>query len=381
MGAVINYSSVKSDRSDAPPTRVTIISRIPTPYRAPVYKALSIDPRFDLTVLYCARVEPNRSWVLPEDSFKHVWLRERFLRLGDNRFVHLNTDVWRQLRLSQPEIVVTNGYNFTDLIAILYCVLKRAKHVSHTDGTLESEATLSWAHRVLRKAVRWVTAAYIGPSDSSLSLFRSFGMPSNGVFKSVLAVDNDRFNIESVDDRDYDILFAGRLTPTKNPLFAIELAALTSRQLGRPVSLLVVGDGPLIDEAQDLASRHGVVAHFEGFVQQDELPRWYARAKVFVFPTTWDPWGLVLNEACAAGLPVLVSEYAGSGRELVVEGLNGHRLPLELEVWSNFLSEILQDQTVRASMSKASVAAVRGYTFAESTAGYSAALAHVAFRG
>jgi glycosyltransferase involved in cell wall biosynthesis len=60
-----------------------------------------------------------------------------------------------------------------------------------------------------------------------------------------------------------------------------------------------------------------------GFKQYDELPVYYARAGAFVHVSTTEPWGLVVNEAMASGLPVLVSDRCGCASDLVREGLNG----------------------------------------------------------
>jgi len=66
---------------------------------------------------------------------------------------------------------------------------------------------------------------------------------------------------------------------------------------------------------------------FVGFAQREELPSYYALAEMFVLPTYTDPWGLVVNEAMACGLPVVVSQAAGCARDLVREGWNGLLVP------------------------------------------------------
>jgi glycosyltransferase involved in cell wall biosynthesis len=68
----------------------------------------------------------------------------------------------------------------------------------------------------------------------------------------------------------------------------------------------------------------GGVVYFPGFRQVEELPRFYAHAGCFVHPAVTEPWGLVVNESMASGLPVLVSRGVGCASDLVREGENGY---------------------------------------------------------
>ena len=74
-------------------------------------------------------------------------------------------------------------------------------------------------------------------------------------------------------------------------------------------------------------------------------------------------WGVVANEACAAGVPVLVSPYAGAAHELVADGENGRVLPLELETWSDAAAALLLDDELRARMGARGKEAVSSFSF------------------
>ena len=75
--------------------------------------------------------------------------------------------------------------------------------------------------------------------------------------------------------------------------------------------------------------------HFYGFRQIDENPVFYALADVFVLPSLWEEWGLVVNEAMASGLPVVVSETAGCAQDLLAAGLSGGAAPMEVGIRQN----------------------------------------------
>ena len=85
--------------------------------------------------------------------------------------------------------------------------------------------------------------------------------------------------------------------------------------------LVLCGDGPERSglEQAIASSGAGTSIHRPGFLQSDALPRWYAHAGAFVLPSLSEPWGLVVNEAAACGLPLLVSSRAGCASTLVPE--------------------------------------------------------------
>jgi glycosyltransferase involved in cell wall biosynthesis len=103
--------------------------------------------------------------------------------------------------------------------------------------------------------------------------------------------------------------------------------------------------------------------HFHGFASQNELPSLYQSARVFLFPTQADVWGIVANEACAAGLPVLVTPFAGVAGELVVDGRNGFVRELNIDEWSARAAQLLDDGGLWRSFSLDSLARVRRYHF------------------
>ena len=103
--------------------------------------------------------------------------------------------------------------------------------------------------------------------------------------------------------------------------------------------------------------------HFHGFESQHELPALYQSARLFLFPTHADVWGIVANEACAAGLPVLVTPFAGVAGELVVDGCNGFVRDLDVEEWSARAAQLLEDPALWQAFSRDSLERVRRYHF------------------
>ena len=102
---------------------------------------------------------------------------------------------------------------------------------------------------------------------------------------------------------------------------------------------------------RDYAKFHNLPIVFAGFRQQEELPRYYAAADIFVFPTRTDPWGLVLNEAMSCALPVIASAAAGAVDDLVKPGVNGFvHMPGDIDALAQHIETLLNSPDMRQNM-------------------------------
>ncbi len=343
--------------------RIALVTNTPPPYRVPIFSRLARWPGIDFHAVFCAAREPNREWDLPPMQFERHWLRERFATVH-GRYIHHNPDVVPLLARLRPDVVVTDGFNPTHLYAFLCARARRWPHVAMTDGTWESERALSLAHRLVRRFVFRASAAFIAASEGGQRLYRSYGVPASRCFYSWLCIDNHAFAPPAAAERPVDFLFCGRMEPAKDPLFALAVARECARRLGRRLRLLYVGAGSLDATLRRAAADcAGVDVQFHGFAVQQQLPALYQSARVFLFPTHADVWGIVANEACAAGLPVLVSPHAGAAGELVVDGGNGYVRDLRVSQWADGAQRLLADQTLWQAFSDESLRRVRSYDF------------------
>lgn len=126
-------------------------------------------------------------------------------------------------------------------------------------------------------------------------------------------------------------LYVGRFSAEKN-LLALLSAFADSGAAEKGWGLLLVGSGPQEDALRGRIAERGIRnVCFAGFVQQDRLPLYYLASTVFVLPSLSEPWGLVIDEAIAMGLPVIASERCGCVPDLVRDGENGRMFPPENE--------------------------------------------------
>lgn len=346
-------------------TRLAIVTNEPPPYRIPVFQRVARTPGITLQVIFCARREPNRQWDLPPFEFDHRFLRERITTVK-GRYIHNNPDVIPAIKQFAPDVLVNDGLNPTQLYAFGYAFVKGVPHIPLTDGTYLSEQGLSRAHKMIRRFVYARSSAFLSASMGGQHLFESYGVPAERCFKSYLCIDNDAYRrtAEEITPK-FDFIFCGRIVPEKGPMFALDVARETAHRLGRKMSILYVGAGCDEERVKAAAATmtQQVDVHFHGFGLQRDLPGLYRSARIFLFPTQADVWGVVANEACAAGLPVIVSPHAGVAGELVIDGENGFVCPLDVRLWAERAASMLNAQAMLNRFSRRSLALVRQYTF------------------
>lgn len=345
--------------------KIALVVNEPPPYRIPVFNRLAAMPGVTLQVIFCCRREPNRHWDLPPIAFDAVYLRERITTVN-GRYIHNNPDVLLALSRYRPDVVVGNGFNPTHLYAMTWCALRQRPYVPMTDGTLRSEQALSRVHSGLRRLVYRRARAFIAASQGGVSLYLKYGVSPARCYRSCLCIDNAAFRPGAgAPPKSRDFIVCGRLEPGKNPEFALDVAARCASLLGRRTRLLFVGSGSmeaaLRQQAAGMEDR--VEVEFHGFAAQRELPALYQSARLFLFPTRADVWGVVANEACAAGLPVLVTPEAGVAGELVIDGQNGYVRSPELASWAELAAGLLADESRLQNFGKRSLVLVQPYSF------------------
>ena len=157
-------------------------------------------------------------------------------------------------------------------------------------------------------------------------------------------------------------LFAGRLVKSKGVIELLQAYGSLNENLRSQIELVLAGDGPLRSELQHIAKSicPGKV-RFAGFVQRDELASYYGLADCLVFPTQSDPWGLVVNEAMACGLPVICGQSAGCAADLVKS--NGRPInSLNVDQLAHAMEELATDADLRLQMSRESLKIIQNYS-------------------
>ncbi|GAF68574.1 unnamed protein product, partial [marine sediment metagenome] len=160
------------------------------------------------------------------------------------------------------------------------------------------------------------------------------------------------------------ILFVGQLTGVKGVDILLNAMRLIQQNRFEAV-LVLVGDGPLRAVLEAEAARLGLGdVRFAGYVQPDELARYYTAADVFGLPSRDEPWGVVVLEAMACGLPIVVSDKVGCARDLVQNGRNGFIVPVDNpKALAEALLGLLEDASLRKRMGRQSQEIVQNWDY------------------
>jgi glycosyltransferase involved in cell wall biosynthesis len=167
------------------------------------------------------------------------------------------------------------------------------------------------------------------PSRSTADELREKGIAPEKIRLFPRGIDVERFHPSKrgprLDDlhgtRDgLKLLYVGRVSKEKDLPVLQEAFRLLTESIGEPVHLIVVGDGPYLEEMK--RSMRGSSCIFTGYLDGEELAEVYASCDIFVFPSTTDTFGNVVLEAQASGLPVVVTDCGGP-RENMIPGKTG----------------------------------------------------------
>ena len=243
--------------------------------------------------------------------------------------------LWQALDRLQPETVLVPGYyTLPALAAALWARAHGRKSVLMTESTRSDHRRSWWKEATKGALIRALFNWAVAGGAPHARYLRDLHFPAERIARFYDVVDNEGLYLrchalQREPRHSYGLpgryfLYVGRLAAEKN-LGGLLDAYLWYRAAGGAWSLVLVGDGP---ERSELESRAASSAfspdiHFAGHKGSAELPLYYAFAGCFVLPSTREPWGLVVNEAMACGLPVIVSDRCGCAEDLVADGENG----------------------------------------------------------
>jgi glycosyltransferase involved in cell wall biosynthesis len=256
----------------------------------------------------------------------------------------LRSALWAALKQTNPDVVAVNGWNnFGSLIAAKCCVRRGIPMIVMSESSPQDERRTWWKEAIKRRIAGLYSAALVG-GQRHVEYLAELGMPHERIFTGYDVVDNHYFRHKAEEVRSQRsevgqkyalpenyFLASARFIEKKNLARLVQAYAEYRRrsevrsqksEVGNdkaPWDLVVLGDGPLKADLCRLISdlRLNEHVHLPGFKPYEELPFYYALANAFVHASTTEQWGLVVNEAIASGLPVIVSNRCGCAPELV----------------------------------------------------------------
>lgn len=324
--------------------RLVIITEIISPYRIPLFNALAARGDIDLHVVFLSETDPGlREWKVYKDEIKFSYqvLRSWRWHIGKYNCL-LNVGIGQALELARPEVILCGGYNyFASWRALLWAQLRSTPFLLWSESTLQDSRSGHSAVELLKTEFFRHCTGFVVPGHAALEYLLFRGLRKDRIYTAVNAVDNDLFASTAACARrnaaqrraefglpDRYFLFAGRLVREKGVFELLSAYARLDGALRQEIGLVFVGDGAARHalEAESVGVKPGTIK-FAGFAQREQLASYYALAEMLILPTHTDTWGLVVNEAMACGLPVILSQTAGCGADLVTDNWNGRIVP------------------------------------------------------
>jgi len=360
--------------------RIAFVSNDLVAYRLPFFHRLIQTPGIELRVLFSSPGKPSSS-SLPSSDCNDILFDGQLISLAGGHIQNCLC-VLDTLKKFAPDVLVTDGFNAHQLCAFGYAMIRSLPHVSMTADTYTSVQATSSLRQAIRRFVYARSSAFVAASRGGQRIYDSYGISSVRCFRSCLCVDNAAFAPRGMEDRHYDFIFYGHTGKAENPVFALNVATETARMLGRKVKLLMIGVEKFEQRMHRAAALRDefVEAEFIAWSSPEELPDLYRSAHIFLFPTLSDPWGMAVNEACAAGLPVILTADAGAAGELVRDGENGFVCDLNVACWATSASLLLSQPETWANFSARSLCLVDEYNYDNAVVGLLDACRHAADR-
>jgi len=358
--------------------RLVLITEIIAPYRIPVFNALARQPGIDLHVIFLAETDPTqRKWLVPKSEIQFSYeVLPSWRRRVHGRNVLLNWGIDEALQQASPNVIVCGGYNYlASWQALWWAKRQRNPFLLWIESTSQDHRSGSNLVESLKSHFMEQCDGFVVPGKASFEYVRSYEIAEDRIFTAPNAVDNEFFfktaevaraasnlHRERLELPERYFLFTGRLETEKGIFDLLQAYAALASEIRREVGLVFAGDGSARSQLAGRVSeiRPGSV-RFAGFLQHEQLALAYGLAEIFVFPTHTDPWGLVVNEAMACGLPIICSRAAGCAADLV-DNLNGRLVSQgNVSELSAALSELARDSQSRLSMGKRSRHKIQQY--------------------
>jgi glycosyltransferase involved in cell wall biosynthesis len=363
-----------------------IISDIPTPWREPVFERVYEKLAGTVQVTYFKNNEKRRLWTFDMGKHPKTILKAITLTAGETeRF--FNPGIVPFLLGQRPRValVFASLKDPTAWLAVALCRLLGGKIALLDDSWLGRDRGIGRLRRWARQLMfNGFGDAFVGTSRRTLEMFRHYNsrIQDEQCFLSHLVADNDYFEKRLAGrqpERRFDVMFSGRVVKVKNPTFFAQVCVGIKARLGTCRVLVIGGgDADLTGQMKSVFQQHGIEAEFPGFIPHAALPDSYAQSRLLLLPTLGDCWGVVINEAMAAGTPVITTEWTAAAGELVLHERNGFVLPLDVQAWVSAASGLLSNAATWRSFSQCAHETVKEFNYDRAAAGILDAFVYLA---
>jgi glycosyltransferase involved in cell wall biosynthesis len=336
----------------------------PTSYRAPLFDIIAARADIDLLIAYAAQTVAGRTWEV-DIRHPHVFLSGFRLPGALKVLRHeypITPGIVGILERNRPDVVVVSGWStFGAQAAIIWCRVRRVPYVLVVESH-DYVPRRAWRRvvknlvvpRIVRSAAgvlvtgSLVRASMIarGAGDKQIQIFANTIDVAD--FKSradaLAAKRSELRTFLGIRNHDVAVVCVARLVEDK----ALDTLIRAAAAAGPPVVAVLVGEGAEQQRLEELASHLGVRVVFTGVVDWNRIIEIYVASDVFALVSRHETWGVVVNEAAACGLPLVLSDHVGAAHDLLEVGQNGLLVPPDdVSATAQALRELAADETMR----------------------------------
>lgn len=290
--------------------------------------------------------------------------------LEETKLVDIVKQLLVTLKKVNPAVLAISGYFHPSMLAALFwCRLFNKPAILFSETTESDFERVWWKEKFKSFVIKQFKAALVGGQPHKRYLMK-LGMSEKAIFVGYDIVGNDAFappNIKQLAkplERSF-FLAINRFVCKKNLPFIINCyAQYRQKAEDNAWDLVLCGDGELRPQIERQIAELNLqnVVHLPGFLQQTEMLPYFAHADCFIHASTTEQWGLVVNEAMAAGLPVLVSNRCGCFEDLIIEGVNGFGFdPYNSQQLTNLMLQISSNNFDREKIGQAGLKHIQNF--------------------
>lgn len=283
----------------------------------------------------------------------------------------------KAIRAFNPDIVnLTGYYDFASWAVLFYCKISNIKTILSNESTSDDHARNKLKEFIKSLIIKQFDG-YFNFGTLSKNYLLGLGVKPEKMLVNRNCVDNkalkniyqnclpkriDRQKALNLASKNF--IFVGRLINYKNILIFLEAFGIAQSELNKDWGVIILGDGEQKEDLQKFVKEKNIQQiSFQKGVTWQQVPKYLSLSNVLVLPSYSEPWGLVVNEAMACGLPVIVSEKCGCAIDLVKNGENGFRFsPNNIEQLTLILRKFMSNEVDSKQMGELSEKIIQEYS-------------------
>lgn len=350
--------------------KLSFYTNIPTPYQLDFFNALS--EIFDLHVVFYAKEESNRQWKLNIENLPYsvTMLKDANLikpllkfNLSYHFSWHIFKTIWND---DAPFIIVGGTYHAPNVFFTLMLGKLRNKKLAFFSEKLPPEKSRikKIIKRIFLLPVKfWVDYLItVGKEVADSYKFYGINLPEILIPYNI---NNQLFDKHTINQTKLNslvktykpnseiiLLSSGALIDRKGMDILIDAFLMLEHEIQQHCKLIIIGDGIEKSNLIERTSGNSNIV-LAGFKEKEEIPYYFAIADIFVFASRFDGWALVINEAFAAGLPVIASKDTGAAREWIQHNINGYLVnEPSPKQYADYIKNLIKNPELCKSMGK-----------------------------